>query len=210
MKVGKWTLKYYNVLDSTQKFLIDRIKDSGTDVPVCIWTDMQTAGIGSRGNEWIGKKGNLFFSFSDKAENYSDVPMQSLSIYFGWIFKKTLNSLGSKCIMKWPNDIYVIEKKPLKIGGVITSLTSGYVICGIGLNTAFAPSDGFGCLDIEVKNDKILKSFFSELDKNISWNSVITEFEEEFENYKKLFSYDGSLALDGSIENNQKRIYSKR
>lgn len=201
---------YLEKIDSTQKYLIEKIKKEELFPPVCVWTELQTDGIGSRGNVWKGKKGNLFFSFAFEKEKFEDVPLQSLSIYFGWIFKKTLNELGSKAVMKWPNDIYLIRNKPKKIGGVITNIINNYIICGIGLNTRFAPEDEFGSLDIELKNDKILKRFFSNFEKIRGWDTVFIEFKREFEKYKNIFSIEGVLAEDGSIENNKKRIYSKR
>ena len=173
MENGKLQIIYLEEVDSTQKYLIEKIKKNEIKPPVCIWTDLQTNGIGSRNNKWVGKKGNLFFSFTYEKDKFKDVPMQSLSIYFGWLFKKILNELGSKVVMKWPNDIYLVENTALKIGGVITNITKNYIICGIGLNSQFAPSDDFGRLDINIKNDKILQRFFSNLEKNISWQSVI-------------------------------------
>ncbi|WP_456479256.1 biotin--[acetyl-CoA-carboxylase] ligase [Nautilia sp.] len=210
MKSEKLSIIYLEKTDSTQKYLIEKIKNGEINPPVCVWSEFQTDGIGSRNNKWIGKKGNLFFSFAFDVRIFKGVPMQSLSIYFGWIFKKTLNEFGSKAVMKWPNDIYLIDKKVLKIGGVITSLTKNAVVCGIGLNTAFPPSNEFGSLDIKVKNDKILKQFFERLERHTEWKTVIEEFRVEFEKYKQVFSIEGSLAEDGSLENNKKRIYSKR
>ena len=201
---------YYETITSTQKVLIEKIKKNEVSLPIVIWSECQIDGIGSRGNRWIGKEGNLFFSFAYKKDEFSFVPIESLSIYFGWIFKKTLNELGSKCIMKWPNDIYLIEKTPLKIGGVITTIVKNSIVCGIGLNTKFSPKNGFGCLDIKIKNDKILKTFFSNLEKRYSFKEVIYEFKKEFEKYKSLFLIDGNLAEDGSLIINKKRIYSKR
>jgi BirA family biotin operon repressor/biotin-[acetyl-CoA-carboxylase] ligase len=201
---------YFKKLNSTQKFLLEKINKEIYKPPVCIWTELQTDGIGSRGNVWKGEKGNLFFSFAFEKEKFKDVPLQSLSIYFGWIFKKTLNEMGSEAVMKWPNDIYLIRKEPKKIGGVITNITKNYIICGIGLNTRFAPEEEFGSLDIELKNDKILKSFFFSLEKRADWKNVIVEFASEFEKYKDLFGIEGVLTEDGSIQNNKKRIYSKR
>jgi BirA family biotin operon repressor/biotin-[acetyl-CoA-carboxylase] ligase len=206
---GKLQIIYFEKIDSTQKYLIEKIKDNSLIPPVCIWSEMQTNGIGSRNNKWIGKKGNLFFSFALKQEELKEVPLVSLSIYFGWILKKTLNTLGSKAVMKWPNDIYLIKEKPKKIGGVITNITRNTVICGIGLNTKFAPDNEFESLDIEIKNDKILKSFFSNLQTQ-TWEHVINEYKAEFEEYKKIFAISGKLLGDGSLSNNKKRIYSKR
>ena len=209
MENGKLQIIYFEKIDSTQKYLIEKIKNNSLIPPVCIWSEMQTDGIGSRNNKWIGKKGNLFFSFALEQAKLKEVPLESLSIYFGWIFKKTLNKLGSKAVMKWPNDIYLIKEKPKKIGGVITNITRNTVICGIGLNTKFSPDMEFERLDIEIKNDKILKSFFSNLYIQ-NWQSVINEYKVEFEKYKKLFAISAELMNDGSLKNNKKRIYSKR
>jgi len=200
---------YFDSLPSTQLYLYEKIKNKELTPPVCVWSELQTDGIGSRGNSWIGKKGNLFFSFAYDKKRFNDVPLQSLSIYFGWIFKTALNEMGSKAVMKWPNDIYLIEKEPKKIGGVITQIINDIVICGIGLNTRFAPNQNFGCLDIDVKNDKILYRFFEKLN-NTSWDEVIKDFKYEFEKYKRVFGIYGNLTEDGSLENNKKRIYSKR
>jgi len=210
VKSEKLSIIYLEKIDSTQKCLIEKIKNNELKPPVCIWTELQTDGIGSRNNKWIGKKGNLFFSFALDKNEFSDVPLQSLSIYFGWVFKKTLNELGSSVVMKWPNDIYLINSKPLKIGGLITNLTKNTIICGIGLNTKFSPGDEFGSLDINIKNDKILKRFFYNLQKNYKWGLIIKEFEKEFEKYKSVFSINGKLQEDGSLKINEKRIYSKR
>ena len=200
---------YFEKIDSTQKYLIEKIKNNSLIPPVCVWSEMQTNGIGSRNNKWIGKKGNLFFSFALREEELKEVPLVSLSIYFGWIFKKTLNSFGSKAVMKWPNDIYLIKEKPKKIGGVITNIAKNTVICGIGLNTKFAPSSEFESLDIEINKRQILKSFFSNL-YNQTWENVINEYKAEFEKYKKILANSGELQSDGSLLNNKKRIYSKR
>jgi len=194
---------YLKEIDSTQKYLVQNIDKFS--LPVCVWTQKQTQGIGSRGNSWIGEEGNLFFSFAYEKDEFDFVPMQSLSIYFGWIFKKTLNSLGSKAIMKWPNDIYLNKK----IGGVITQITKNRLICGIGLNTQ-KKVDEFDCLDIKIKNDKILKVYFETLSKKPSWQSVIEEFKQEFIATKERFNIDGELQEDGSILKNQKRVYSGR
>ncbi len=204
MKTGKTNLIYFEKIDSTQKYLLENLQN--IELPVCIWSDYQTNGIGSRGNSWIGKKGNLFFSFADYVSRYPDVPMQSMSIYFGWIMKKTLNDLGSGALMKWPNDIYI---KNRKIGGVITTVKKDVFICGIGLNTFFAP-DGFLSLDIEIKNDKILKSFFEKLNRAPAFNDVMHEYKKEFEKTKNIFHIDGELQEDGALIKNKKKVYSNR
>ena len=199
---------YFKKIGSTQKYLLENINKY--KLPVCVWSDYQTHGIGSRGNSWIGKRGNLFFSFAQRLDEYKDVPIESFSVYFGWLFKKTLNDVGSKAVMKWPNDIYLIDKKPKKIGGVITNIKKNHLICGIGLNTEFSPHKDFGCLDIEIKNDRILKSFFKRLKNRESFESVIESFKKEFEYTKTYFGIEGRLGKEGALIKNEKRVYSKR
>jgi BirA family biotin operon repressor/biotin-[acetyl-CoA-carboxylase] ligase len=144
----------------------------------------------------------LFFSFAVE-KDLIDAPIQSLSIYFGFLMKKALNNLGSKVVLKWPNDLY-LEKK---VGGVITQIIGKNVVCGIGINTKFSV-DGFDSLDIYVKNDKILDSFFDLV--GLSWIEVFKEYKEEFVKTKSRFNIDGKLLEDGSLEINKKRIYSRR
>ena len=50
-------------VDSTHRYIKDYILENGYREPLCILSDFQTQGIGSRGNSWIGKEGNVFFSF---------------------------------------------------------------------------------------------------------------------------------------------------
>jgi BirA family biotin operon repressor/biotin-[acetyl-CoA-carboxylase] ligase len=196
---------YLNEIDSTQLYLIKLLKSRKIKPPVCIWSENQTNGIGSRGRKWIGEKGNLFFSFAYDINEFNFLPPQSLSIYFGFLFKKTLNNLGSKALLKWPNDIYLNKK----IGGVITQIIDDYFVCGIGLNTKIA-TDGFESLDIEIKNDKILKDYFLFLEKKPSWDEIIEEYKKEFNLTKKRFNIIGKLLDDGSILQNNKKVYSKR
>ena len=199
---------YFEEIDSTQKYLLKNLDKY--ELPVCIWSDYQTDGIGSRGNKWIGKKGNLFFSFAYPLNFFKNVPLQSFSVYFGWVLKKTLNELGSNVVLKWPNDIYLIDDKPLKAGGIITSVKNETLVCGIGLNTSFSPSEEFGCLDIKIKNDKILQNFFAKLEQKPNFDEVIKEYKKEFETTKKIFGIEGELDKDGALIKNKEKVYSRR
>ena len=49
-------------VDSTHRYIKDYILENGYREPLCILSDFQTQGIGSRGNSWIGKEGNIFSS----------------------------------------------------------------------------------------------------------------------------------------------------
>ena len=195
---------YLNEVKSTQKYLLENLKEN-----ICIWTDNQTQGIGSRGNSWIGKKGNLFFSFSIHKENLiKDLPIQSISIYYMYQLKQLLNSLGSKVTFKWPNDLYLENK----VGGIISNIKNDIILIGIGLNTKY--SSGFQILDIDLENKELLKLYLEYLKQNKSWKEIFLEYENEF--YQNNFitsEFDLKQTIlnkDGSIEINGERIYSLR
>ena len=205
-----------NEVDSTHKYLKEYISEYGYLEPLCIVTDFQTNGIGSRGNSWYGKKGNLFFSFVFDIDFLpKDLPLQSISIYVSYILKKVLKELNSDVWVKWPNDFYIGNKK---IGGTITNMNKSLVFCGIGLNL-LEVNDEFGKLDIKIDIDNILETYFFELEKKILWKQIFSEFQIEFQlskrfhttidNQKISLEY-AKLSEDGSIEINNKKVFSLR
>lgn len=205
-----------NVVDSTHIYLKNYLKEHSYTKPLCIVSQYQTKGIGSRGNEWIGKKGNLFFSFViDKSLLPLDLPLQSASIYFSYILKSCLKEMGSNIWLKWPNDFYIDDKK---IGGTITSLNKDLFMCGIGLNL-LKVDKMFGKLDINIDADELLKYYFKNLEKRPKWKQIFSEYQIE---YKKSFEFkatinDEKISLknailnpDGSICINNQKVYSLR
>jgi BirA family biotin operon repressor/biotin-[acetyl-CoA-carboxylase] ligase len=188
------------------------IKDNGYIEPLCFVTTKQTSGIGSRNNSWDSKDGNLFFSFViDINLLPKDLPTQSASIYFSYIFKSILESIGSKTILKWPNDFYINSKK---IGGTITKLSDRFIYCGIGLNT-FKVNDSYGYLDIDINIDHILTKYFQALEKYPTWKQIISQFEIEFYKYNEfetqgILLKDTVLQDDGSLVVDGQKVFSLR
>jgi len=203
-------------VDSTHKYLRQLIKTNGFKEPTAVITTNQTDGIGSRGNNWEGKKGNLFFSFVlNKSDLPSDLPLQSASIYFSYIFKKVLEEHHSSVWLKWPNDFYINDKK---IGGTITSVNKELIYCGIGLNLKQV-SDEFGFLDIDIDKKEVLKLYFKKLTKNFLWKQIFSEYKVEFQKSKKFHATfqnqkvslnTAILNKDGSIDIGGEKVYSLR
>ncbi|MFW2557231.1 biotin--[acetyl-CoA-carboxylase] ligase [Aliarcobacter butzleri] len=203
-------------VDSTHKYLKEYILKNEYTSPLCIVTDLQTQGIGSRGNSWIGKKGNLFFSLAlDINSLPKDLPLQSTSIYFTYILKNILKNLGSQVWIKWPNDFYIENKK---IGGTITSMSKNLIFCGIGLNLLDVEKE-YEKLDIKIDVDEVLKNYFFEIEKKISWKQIFSDFKIEFEKSKKFqttidnqkISLESAILNDdGSIQINNKKVFSLR
>ena len=201
---------------STHTYLKEYIKSNSYCEPLCVFTQNQTDGIGSRGNSWVGVKGNLFFSFVvDKSLLPSDLPIQSASIYFSYLLKDVLHSMGSKLWLKWPNDFYINDAK---IGGTITTATSKLLYCGIGLNL-ITVSDEYEKLDIEVDINNLLQDYFKKINKAISWQEILKEYVIEFHKSKKFSATlnnqkvsleEAELNDDGSININNEKVFSLR
>ena len=203
-------------VDSTHRYIKDYILENGYTEPLCIFTDYQTQGIGSRGNSWLGIKGNIFFSFVvDMNFLPEDLPLQSSSIYFSYILKSVFKDMGSTVWLKWPNDFYIKNKK---IGGTITTASKNLLYCGIGINLKTV-SEEFGKLDIDVNINDMLKNYFSKLEKKILWKQIFSEFKVEFQHSKKFQTtidnqkvslHNVILNEDGSIQVNDKKVFSLR
>lgn len=203
-------------VESTQNYLKDLLREKQVKPPYAVIADEQTVGIGSRGNSWTGLEGNLFLSFAIYTKDLpKDLKIESSSIYFGYLLKETLTELGSKVWLKWPNDFYIEEKK---IGGMITHAIKDILVCGVGLNLKNSPS-GFTKLDIDINREKLLKHYFSKLEKLDTWKQVFSKYELEFWRNKNFFTHSQNnkisfknvaLQSDGSIISNGERIYSSR
>ena len=205
---------FLNTTDSTQKEA-KRFLDKKISPPFCIASNTQTDGLGSRGNKWVSKKGNLFFSFVvNETSLPKDLPLASGSIYFGFLFKEALHFFGSKVWLKWPNDLYINNNK---IGGIITQKIGNNLICGIGLN--LIKDDNFGYLDIQIDKKEILNIFFNIVQNNHSWREVFSKFSVEFQksknfsfhlNNKKVSLKSAMLNSDGSLSINNEEVYNLR
>lgn len=205
---------WFDTLPSTQIYLKDGLKNGSLQPPVLICTTNQTSGIGSRDNSWSGMDGNLAFSFATSTLP-SDLPLQSSSIYFAYIFKHLLCSLGSTIWVKWPNDLYIGKKK---CGGVITQVVGENIICGIGLNIV-APDTQFGKLDIQIDVGSLIEMFVALIDLTPSWSGIFSQFRLEFDLSRNYFVHingslkslkEAELMRDGSIVVDGERVYSSR
>lgn len=128
-------IKWYDTIDSTNT---QALKESEQAQELTVWiADFQTAGRGQRGNSWESARAkNLTFTilfkphFLDPAYQFKISQIVTLGII------NYLESKGVKAKIKWPNDIYVEDKK---ICGILIEHTlSGdklsASVAGIGLN----------------------------------------------------------------------------
>lgn len=105
------------------------------DVVVC---RKQTAGRGQRGNSWEAEPGsNLTFSLLLRPQVImaKDAFIMSMAVSVG-ITKALRKMLGREVSVKWPNDIYVDDRKlaGILIENSFSGQNIGHAIVGIGLN----------------------------------------------------------------------------
>lgn len=209
-------IHWFDSIESTQAYLMDELKTSRLQAPVCVGAAIQTGGTGSRGNRWIGTEGNLFISVAFPRNRFpSDLKIESASIYMAFLMKNILTSLGSAVWLKWPNDFYMSEKK---IGGVITNLVGDTLICGIGINLLSSPEE-FGTIDINVLPYDLTKRYCEMFENLPSWKQIFSKYQLEFEQSRAFFTHhqDAKIALDeavlledGSLMCKGQRIFSLR
>ena len=208
-------IRLFDGIDSTQKRLVEDLKTGRVEAPIAYFSTHQRAGIGSRGNSWIGEEGNFYLSFALKRKELpQDLPLTSASIYFSYILKEELQERGSKVWLKWPNDFY-LEKK---VGGCITQLVGDTLVCGIGLNVSRAPRD-FAKLDVTLDPLLLARTYLRRVEEKISWKQIFSKYRIEFyknSNYSvhhkgvKISMRGAELMDDGSIVIDGERIYSLR
>jgi len=207
---------YFEKLDSTHKFLLNKLKNKTLKAPVVIVAGEQTEGIGTRGKSWKSLKGNLFLSMAleERFLPY-DLPKQSISIYFGYLLKELLSQKGSHVWLKWPNDFYLDDKK---IGGVLSQIVGKNIIVSIGLNLKNAPKN-FKTIDINIKKDELIEEFILKVKQVVLWKYIFSKYQVEFfksRSFKTTFEGGDKVSLDGAVLQNDgsikimgKRIYSK-
>ena len=207
---------YYECLDSTQKKLVELVREGKINSNTAIVTKKQTAGVGSRNNSWEAKEGDLLCSFAIKKEDLpEDLPISSASIYFAFLMKEILNNYSQDCWLKWPNDIYIKNKK---CGGVITQLIKGRYIVGLGINLVEREND-FAFCSIKKSVKEVLNSYFMLLKKRVKWQEVFSKYRIEFKNNnefsttikgRKIAIKSATLSNDGALIVDNERIYSLR
>jgi BirA family biotin operon repressor/biotin-[acetyl-CoA-carboxylase] ligase len=206
----------FNTLPSTQQYLLEKLRDTSSSMPIAVLAKEQTNGVGSRDNSWEGGEGNLFFSLAIPLEFLpKDLPINSASIYFSFIMKEVLLEYKEDVWLKWPNDLYHNNSK---IGGTITKKVDNIFLCGMGINLQ-KNQNNFESLNLDIEPLFLLKKYLCELEKYPSWKQIFSQYRIEFDRSKAFFTHINSeykslenaiLSEDGSLIIDNKRVYSIR
>lgn len=181
----KWKIVHIDETDSTNRWL----KDHGEGTMV-VATDYQTAGKGCGSNAWESERGkNLTFSMLIHPDGIAAREQFHITEVVSVALCRTLQPyIYNKVEIKWPNDIYVGDRK--LCGILIENRLQGNVIVdciiGIGLNVnqrvflsdAPNPVSMYQLTGQELDRDELLKAFIENLDQEWQNKANGSEYRE--------------------------------
>ena len=163
----------FEEINSTNDYLLENY-DSLEDGTVVI-AFSQLSGKGRRGRSWLSSEGMLPFSILLKGDKYEKA-RSVLSLIAAASLIAALAKKGIDAYLKWPNDVYLNNKKcaGILLEGVYKEKQEAIVI-GIGINvnqTSFPSSLPLATsLRMETKKefdlDEITESFLKEFDETL-------------------------------------------
>jgi len=191
---------FYKSLENTND-TTKRIFDSNKSQNVALLSLKQKSGRGRTNKIWISKEGDLTCSFLVNFQTTVN-KLGQINLWFTnkvFIVLKKLNpELNLK--IKWPNDIYLDEKK---LGGILVETTIfrgevSYFLFGVGINLVSSPqnqsypttslanfSKNVSPLRLFLEISKTLTVNFYEL-KNSSLFVVDASFLKNFKDFEKI------------------------
>ena len=181
----KWKIVHIDETDSTNRWL----KDHGEGTMV-VATEYQSAGKGCGSNSWESERGkNLTFSMLIHPDGIAAREQFRITEVVSVALCRTLQPyIYNKVEIKWPNDIYVGDRK--LCGILIENRLQGNVIVdciiGIGLNVnqrvflsdAPNPVSMYQLTGQETDRDELLKAFMETLDQEWQNKTNGSEYRE--------------------------------
>ena len=115
-----------------------RLAETGAPHGTLVIADSQTKGRGQRGRKWFSPPGtglHLSLLLRPKSKSASIPP---ITLAVGVAVAEAMESFGASPKLKWPNDVYLDDKK---IAGILTETSTqgervGHVVVGVGVNLA--------------------------------------------------------------------------
>lgn len=196
--IGKEII-HFDTIDSTNVEAKRLIKDNLKHGTLII-ADKQSSGSGRFRRKWDSPCGGLWFTIMLKP-NLKITEVPKITIVAGAAIYKALNKINIKTKIKWPNDIYLNEKK---LCGILTEKKEEYIILGIGININIEEKD----MDCNIKNSAT--SLKREYKKDFNKYEILINILYEFETlYNKFVIYNDLSEVIEICRNNSCLIGKK-
>ena len=173
-------IEYLDEVDSTNSFAMKELEDSPVDGPWLVLADRQTAGRGRGSNQWWTADGALTFSLAIEANDLDADQICKASLSTGLAVCQAIERFvpAGDLALKWPNDVYLENKKACGILIERPAARSDYIVIGIGINVNNSMIDApeglaansislADCLDFQVDRTSVLIECLKQIDRRI-------------------------------------------
>ena len=218
-------IKYLPVVDSTNSYLRyareELLSEAGDAKIIAVYAGEQTAGRGQRGNVWHSKGNeNLLFSLLLHPSSIAVKEQFLLSQIIALAVNRTMRAYGVESVIKWPNDIYVGNKK---LAGILVELDYAggmidYAIVGVGVNVnqvQFPAMDKIPTslsllagkvFDVKTVLNSLLTLFlyyYDMLEKG-NFSNLVEEYKEKLLGFGEILRYkDENSTFDATVKDIQ-------
>lgn len=147
----------------------------GAEHGTVVLSEYQTAGRGRRGAEWVCEAGDgLLFSIIVRPE-FPKEYWSRIALASGLgITEALLEKCGIQAKVKWPNDVYIQNKK---CAGILAEAREDFVVIGVGINVVSAPNASDARVDAIAISDAALNPVSREVVLSALLNGISSEVE---------------------------------
>ncbi len=175
---------YFDTLDSTSRFLLNLAKQRL--VPAVCVAEKQTGGYGQFGRDWVGYSNSALFSVlipvSVPCHVLAGVSQQvAITVH-----RCLARSLKSNFLLKWPNDLYIEDKK---LAGILIEVAKcqpnlSWLVIGVGINNRLHVDDTLDVAFLHLsmaQRDELIKDIVNQLQYlSFNWTVQSNLFEREY------------------------------
>lgn len=144
-------VEFISEVDSTNTMVLDSQEDG------CLLTLYQRHGRGRRGRKWLAAPGYAVMMSVGVSLHYGVQDLSGLSVDVGVGICRYLGTLNIPARLKWPNDIWIADRK---LGGILIEMRGdqdrAFIAIGFGMN--LIKTDGIDTL-IAASNDFLSKTW---------------------------------------------------
>jgi BirA family biotin operon repressor/biotin-[acetyl-CoA-carboxylase] ligase len=143
------SVDFFPTLESTNTWAIDHAFVRQDGLPALIWAGEQTSGRGRGSNRWHSSRGALTFSIAVRSQRAAraaeDLP--KIALLAGLAVQAAIQPMVAEedVTVKWPNDVYISDRKVAGILVETPKTTAADAVIGIGINVhnefSHAPED---------------------------------------------------------------------
>ncbi|HWM54937.1 MAG TPA: biotin--[acetyl-CoA-carboxylase] ligase [Solirubrobacterales bacterium] len=130
--------RHYRRTDSTN-YRARELGDDGAPGGTVVTAEEQTAGRGRQGRTWTAPAGKALL-YSGVLRPLGDRPLLPLAVALAVCETAEELAPGLACQIKWPNDVWVDERK---LAGILieTKVQDDWAVIGVGLNLSIASNE---------------------------------------------------------------------